>query len=144
MIKRLAHRNANVQLYTLEVIQELIGTGDDLTLTVSSRTPCLRIVALLCTENWLLEASQMPSCDSLVTGYDIHPRKCGMVADGTQTTHQQVKSKIVERMGGWTEMFSSNTELGIMEQAYMRLKSQSPRYPCLGRVTIHAKSSSRS
>ena len=46
-------------------------------------------------------------------------------ADDCQTTHQQVKSKIVERMGEWTEMFQTNTELGIMEQAYMKLKSQS-------------------
>lgn len=36
-----------------------------------------------------------------------------------------MKSKILERMDEWTKMFSSNTELGIMEQAYMRLKSQS-------------------
>lgn len=42
-----------------------------------------------------------------------------------QNTHQQVKSKILERMEEWTKMFSSNTELGIMEQAYMKLKAQS-------------------
>lgn len=46
-------------------------------------------------------------------------------ADSMQTTHQQVKSKIVERMGEWAEMFASNSELGVMEQAYMKLKSQS-------------------
>lgn len=28
-------------------------------------------------------------------------------------------------MGEWTEMFKSNPDLGIMEQAYMKLKSQS-------------------
>jgi hypothetical protein len=28
-------------------------------------------------------------------------------------------------MEEWTKMFASNTELGIMEQAYMRLKAQS-------------------
>lgn len=42
----------------------------------------------------------------------------------TQNTHQQVKSKILERMEDWTEMFSSNPDFGIMEQAYMKLKSQ--------------------
>ena len=52
----------------------------------------------------------------------------GCRADNSQTTHQQVKSKIVERMGEWTEMFASNTELGIMDQAYMKLKSQSERH----------------
>jgi hypothetical protein len=31
----------------------------------------------------------------------------------------------VERIAEWTKMFSNNIELGIMEQAYMKLKSQS-------------------
>ena len=42
-----------------------------------------------------------------------------------QNTHQQVKGKILERMGEWTEMFSRDPDLGIMDQAYNRLKSQS-------------------
>jgi signal transducing adaptor molecule len=42
-----------------------------------------------------------------------------------RNTHQNVKAKILERMTGWAEMFSNNPELGIMEQAYMRLKTQS-------------------
>lgn len=42
-----------------------------------------------------------------------------------QNTHQQVKSKILERMQEWTEMFASNPDFGIMEQAYMKLKTQS-------------------
>lgn len=45
-----------------------------------------------------------------------------------QTTHQQVKSKILVCMEEWTEMFSSSTDLGIMEQAYQKLKSQSGFY----------------
>jgi hypothetical protein len=32
-------------------------------------------------------------------------------------------------MEEWTKMFASNTELGIMEQAYMRLKAQSEFWP---------------
>lgn len=32
---------------------------------------------------------------------------------------------ILERMEEWTEMFSSNPDFGIMEQAYMKLKTQS-------------------
>ncbi|KAL9603840.1 MAG: hypothetical protein Q9219_000949 [cf. Caloplaca sp. 3 TL-2023] len=43
-----------------------------------------------------------------------------------RNTHQQVKAKILERLGEWTEMFSKDPDLGIMEQAYMRLKSQNP------------------
>lgn len=36
-----------------------------------------------------------------------------------------MKSKILERMQEWTEMFSSNPDFGIMEQAYMKLKTTS-------------------
>ncbi|KAK5156837.1 hypothetical protein LTR04_005525 [Oleoguttula sp. CCFEE 6159] len=45
---------------------------------------------------------------------------------GDRNTHQQVKAKILERMAEWTEMFSKDPDLGIMEQAYMKLKSQNP------------------
>jgi len=38
-----------------------------------------------------------------------------------------VKAKILERMEEWTEMFAKDPDLGIMEQAYMKLKSQSMR-----------------
>jgi signal transducing adaptor molecule len=42
-----------------------------------------------------------------------------------RNTHQQVKGKILERMAEWTDMFRGDADLGIMEQAYMRLKTQS-------------------
>jgi signal transducing adaptor molecule len=42
-----------------------------------------------------------------------------------RSTHQKVKAKIVERMAEWAEMFAGNPDLGIMEQAYMKLKMQS-------------------
>lgn len=45
--------------------------------------------------------------------------------DKGQNTHQQVKAKILERMAGWAEMFARDPDLGIMEQAYTKLKSQS-------------------
>lgn len=44
-----------------------------------------------------------------------------------QNTHQQVKAKILERMAEWAKMFSKEPNLGTMEQAYMKLKSQSKR-----------------
>lgn len=40
--------------------------------------------------------------------------------------HQQVKTKILERMEEWAKMFDKNPELGIMGMAYGRLKSQNP------------------
>ncbi|KIW73419.1 hypothetical protein PV04_01541 [Phialophora macrospora] len=93
MIKRLAHRNANVQLYTLELANALSqNCGISIHRELASRSFTDALLRLANDRN----------------------------------THQQVKSKILERMEEWTKMFASNTELGIMEQAYMRLKAQNP------------------
>ena len=43
-----------------------------------------------------------------------------------RNTHREVKAKILERMGEWTDMFSKDPDLGIMEGAFMKLKSQNP------------------
>ena len=43
-----------------------------------------------------------------------------------RNTHQQVKAKILERMKDWTEMFKSDADLGIMYDAYFRLKQSNP------------------
>jgi hypothetical protein len=63
------------------------------------------------------------------------PKKSRLIA--SQNTHQQVKAKIVERMGEWSEMFSKDPDLGVMEQAYMRLKTQSmaTSEPVIGNFT---------
>ncbi|KAJ5267159.1 hypothetical protein N7478_009967 [Penicillium angulare] len=93
MIKRLAHRNANVQLYTLELGNSLSqNCGPKIHRELASRS----------------------FTDALLR----------LAAD--RNTHQQVKSKILERMEEWAEMFSSNPDFGIMEQAYMKLKTQNP------------------
>ncbi|KAJ5634552.1 SH3 domain protein [Penicillium herquei] len=93
MIKRLAHRNANVQLYTLELGNALSqNCGPKIHRELASRSFTDALLRLTNDRN----------------------------------THQQVKSKILERMEEWTEMFSSNPDFGIMEQAYMKLKSQNP------------------
>lgn len=43
-----------------------------------------------------------------------------------RNTHQQVKSKILEKMHEWSDMFSSDTDLGIMSDAFHRLKQSNP------------------
>jgi signal transducing adaptor molecule len=43
-----------------------------------------------------------------------------------RNTHQQVKSKILEKMQDWSEMFSSDADLGIMYDAFHRLKQSNP------------------
>lgn len=93
MIKRLAHRNANVQLYTLELANSL------------SQNCGIKIHR---------ELSSKSFTDTLLR------------IAGDRNTHQQVKSKILERMEEWTKMFARNPELGIMESAYGRLKNQNP------------------
>lgn len=92
MIKRLAHRNANVQLYTLELANALSQN---------------------CGSKMYRELSSRSFTDALLR------------LAGDRNTHQQVKAKILERMGEWTEMFGRDPDLGIMEGAYQRLKSQS-------------------
>lgn len=92
LIKRLAHRNANVQLYTLELANALSqNCGADMHKELASRS----------------------FTDALLR----------LAAD--RNTHQQVKTRILERMAEWTEMFRRDPDLGIMEGAYMKLKTQS-------------------
>ncbi|KAL1970013.1 hypothetical protein VTN77DRAFT_6418 [Rasamsonia byssochlamydoides] len=93
LIKRLAHRNANVQLYTLELANALAqNCGPKVHRELASRSFTEALLRLANDRN----------------------------------THQQVKSKILERMEEWSEMFSSNPDFGIMEQAYVKLKTQNP------------------
>jgi len=93
LIKRLAHRNANVQLYTLELANALSQN---------------------CGAQLHRELASKAFTDALLR----------LAAD--RNTHAQVKQKVMERMAAWTEEFKSSPELGIMEQAYHKLKMQQP------------------
>ncbi|EPS41455.1 hypothetical protein H072_4642 [Dactylellina haptotyla CBS 200.50] len=93
LIKRLAHRNAQVQIYTLETANALSQN---------------------CGPKMHRELSSRAFTDALLR----------LAAD--RNTHQTVKSKILERMEDWTEMFSKDQSLFIMEQAYIKLKNQNP------------------
>ncbi|KAJ4407958.1 ESCRT-0 subunit protein hse1 [Didymella pomorum] len=93
MIRRLAHRNANVQLYTLELANALSqNCGIKMHKELASRSFTEALLRLANDRN----------------------------------THQQVKAKILERMSEWSEMFSRDPDLGIMQGAYNKLKSQNP------------------
>jgi signal transducing adaptor molecule len=93
MIKRLAHRNANVQLYTLELAHALCqNCGRDMHREVSSRSFTEALLKLANDRN----------------------------------THTQVKAKILEKMKDWSDMFSKDADLGIMYDAYFRLKQSNP------------------
>jgi signal transducing adaptor molecule len=93
MIKRLAHRNANVQLYTLELAHALCqNCGKPMHREVSSRAFTEALLRLANDRN----------------------------------THTQVKAKILEKMKDWSDMFSKDADLGIMYDAYYRLKQSNP------------------
>lgn len=93
LIKRLAHRNANVQLYTLELANAL---------SQNCGPPLHR------------ELASKAFTDALLR----------LAAD--RNTHAQVKQKVMERMGSWSDDFRSSRELGIMDQAYNKLRQQQP------------------
>ncbi|KAI2633370.1 hypothetical protein GGS21DRAFT_520462 [Xylaria nigripes] len=93
LIKRLAHRNANVQLYTLELANALSqNCGNPMHRELASRSFTDALLKLANDRN----------------------------------THQQVKAKILERMKEWSDMFSKDADLGIMYDAYFRLKQSNP------------------
>ncbi|EFX04633.1 sh3 domain containing protein [Grosmannia clavigera kw1407] len=94
LIKRLAHRNANVQLYTLELANAL---------SQNCGTPLHRELASRAFTDALLKLAN------------------------DRNTHNLVRLKILERMKEWTEMFRSNTDLGIMQDAYVRLQQAQPQ-----------------
>lgn len=93
MIKRLAHRNANVQLYTLELANALSQN---------------------CDKSMHRELASRAFTDALLR------------LANDRTTHTQVKSKVLERMKEWSDMFKTDADLGIMYDAYTRLKQANP------------------
>ncbi|KAI1369874.1 hypothetical protein F5Y08DRAFT_291613 [Xylaria arbuscula] len=93
LIKRLAHRNANVQLYTLELANAL---------SQNCGKPMHRELASRSFTDALLKLAN------------------------DRNTHQQVKAKILERTKEWSDMFSKDADLGIMYDAYYRLKQSNP------------------
>ncbi|KAI1322746.1 hypothetical protein F5Y16DRAFT_385728 [Xylariaceae sp. FL0255] len=93
LIKRLAHRNANVQLYTLELANALSQN---------------------CGKPMHRELASRSFTDSLLK------------LANDRNTHHQVKAKILERMKEWSDMFSKDADLGIMYDAYYRLKQTNP------------------
>ncbi|KAI1208264.1 uncharacterized protein F4807DRAFT_157943 [Annulohypoxylon truncatum] len=93
LIKRLAHRNANVQLYTLELANALSQN---------------------CGKSMHRELASRAFTDALLK------------LANDRNTHQQVKVKVLERTKEWSDMFSQDADLGIMYDAYYRLKQSNP------------------
>lgn len=96
LIKRLAHRNANVQLYTLELANAF---------SQNCGPPLQRELASRAFTDALLRLA------------------------GDRNTHAAVKTRVLGKMAEWTECYKHDTDLGIMEQAYARVKSASELCP---------------
>ena len=119
LIKRLAHRNANVQLYTLEVR--------------CSPKPSTRLSYMHCISLNTHPLRQLANALSQNCGKNVHRELASraftdalLKLANDRNTHQQVKAKILERMKEWSDMFSRDADLGIMYDAYYRLKQTNP------------------
>lgn len=119
LIKRLAHRNANVQLYTLEVSSPQPKPSQSLLEKPTNRSasPPFQLGNALsqnCGKNVHRELASRAFTDALLR------------LANDRNTHTQVKAKILERMKEWSDMFSKDADLGIMYDAYYRLKQSNP------------------
>lgn len=111
LIKRLAHRNANVQLYTLEVTILLLLTGEGVLI---KNDQVANALSQNCGKPMHRELSSRAFTDALLK------------LANDRNTHNQVKAKILERMKEWSDMFKADPDLGIMYDAYFRLKQSNP------------------
>lgn len=118
LIKRLAHRNANVQLYTLEVSLEGWGPLPQPHIRVSSTDAFAQVanaVSQNCGKPMHRELASRAFTDALLK------------LANDRNTHNQVKAKILERTKDWSDMFKDDADLGIMYDAYYRLKQTNPQ-----------------
>ncbi|KAF4122696.1 signal transducing adaptor molecule [Geosmithia morbida] len=118
LIRRLAHRNANVQLYTLEVLaHDERGRRTDMRHVLTERGKKPQVAHALCQNCGKpvhREVSSRAFTDALLR------------LANDRNTHFQVKAKILEKMQDWSDMFSKDPDLGIMYDAYFRLKQTNP------------------
>lgn len=129
MIKRLAHRNANVQLYTLEVrppfpfssvpsyrgaVRDMWCATLELPADACRRHQLAHALCQNCGKPMHREISSRAFTDALLK------------LANDRNTHTQVKAKILEKMKDWSDMFSNDAELGIMYDGYYRLKQNNP------------------
>lgn len=131
MIRRLAHRNANVQLYTVEVCLPRMGSSLFLSPSLS---PLLPLSSHVCVSLSLTMAKQLANALGQNCGKDMHRELSSRAFTDAllrlandRNTHTQVKAKILERMKEWSDMFSQDPDLGVMYDAYYRLKQSNPQ-----------------
>ncbi|KAI0028889.1 hypothetical protein K488DRAFT_57578 [Vararia minispora EC-137] len=95
ILKRLAHRNPNVQLYSLSLIESLSkNCGKTLHVEIASRSFTQGLEKLIIDRAF------------------------------TQTTHDKVRRKALHLIGMWAEEWGDDPTLGIMEECYKALKAK--------------------
>ena len=108
MLKRLTHRNANVQLYSLAVAEALSkNCGIEVHRELASRAFTQGLEKLV--------------TDRVCTifGYEIRAQ------NRPQTGHDKVKKKTLSMIHTWAKEWENDPSLGIMNECYESLKTKS-------------------
>ena len=117
ILKRLTHRNANVQLYTLTLSESLSkNCGLPLHRELASKAFTAGLEKLI-TDRVRTRPLHWPNFRS--------PSNSMELIIFLQTTHDKVRNRALGLIEEWKYEFESNTELGIMEECYNNLKTKS-------------------
>ena len=108
-MKRMIHRNANVQPYSLALVESLSkNCGKDVHSEIASRAFTQALDRLITDRV------------RVFTSCTVHRLK-----QSGQTTHDRVRQKALTLIGMWAAEFESDPTLGLMEECYDSLKAKS-------------------
>lgn len=111
VIKRLAHRSPNVQLYSLSLAESLSkNCGVDLHRELASRA--------------FTQALEKLVTDRVRT-LRVQSREYAFMICSLQTTHDKVRKRALNLIAVWTAEFEKDPSLGVMEECYNNLKTKS-------------------
>ena len=114
-LKRLAHRNPNVQLYTLTLLEALSkNCGIEVHREISSRAFTQGLEKLITDR----VRPPIPLTLAVVT------------FSSRQTTHNKVQKRALGMVAVWTAEFEKDPSLGLMEECYENLKSKGADRGC--------------
>jgi signal transducing adaptor molecule len=124
ILKRLAHRNPNVQLYSLTLSESLSkNCGKYLHTEIASRAFTQALERLITDRVRIF--LPIPLGKMLIAPFPI------------QTTHDKVRHRALMLIAMWTEDFESDPDLGMMEECYDGLKAKSTVFTPLTSFYAH-------
>ncbi len=110
-LKRLAHRNPNVQLYTLTLVEALSkNCGLEIHREISSRAFTQGLEKLV--------------TDRVCASLNITGQVSMDLTYVSQTTHDKVRKRVLGLVAIWSAEFEKDSSLGMMEECYENLKSK--------------------